>query len=150
MSNILQLSRTIHMPLWNEGMQERVMVYWRERGFSFSETDGDFLKATRGSMWGNLTALNPRKIQATLSVARTSPSELLCLLEIDTRFQMILEWDIRYWEMELETLESYLFRNDTRDLIWQEFERDGARALALWIATAGILGRRLPDRWKQK
>ncbi len=126
------------------------MAYWRERGFSFIETEGDHLQATRGSLWGNLTAFDPKKLRATLSIARTSPAEILCLLEIDTTFQVIVEWDVRYWELEFETFESYLFRNDEKEQLWREFERDCTRSFALWIATGGILGGRLTDRWKQK
>ncbi|MDX1931607.1 MAG: hypothetical protein SFU56_03290 [Capsulimonadales bacterium] len=145
----LRLYRTIPLLPWNDGVRERIMSYWRDRHFLFIETDGDFLLARRGSLWGNLTAFDPRKLKTELSIARTTPTEVMCLLEIDPQYQVITEWNVRFWELELETLESFLYRNDTRDALWQEFERDSARANALWVATGGVLGGRLTDRWKK-
>jgi hypothetical protein len=149
MSETLRLSRTLTLLVWNEGVRERMMSYWRSRGFIFTETTDDFLKATRGSLWGNLTAFDSKKLLCTLSIARTSHTEVLCLLEIDTRYQIIVEWNRRYWELEFDTLESFLFRNDLREQEWRTFERDSSRAFALWMATGGLLGRHLTDRWRK-
>ena len=150
MNTPLRLSRTLPLAHWDDGVRERLMQFWRGRGFTFIEADGDFLQAKRGSLWGNLTAFDSKKLLTTLAIARPSPVEVLCLLEVDTRFQTLVEWNHAYWQLELDTQESFLFRNDLKEAIWHEFERDSRRAFAIWTATGGILGNKLTDRWKTR
>jgi hypothetical protein len=146
----VRVHRTISLLAWNDGVRERIMSYWRGRGFVFTDTDGDFLAARRGSLWGNMTAFDVAKLRATLSVARINPTEALFLMEVDTRFQVVVEWNLRYWELEMETLESFLRRNDLQERRWREFRRDSTRSFLLWGATGGLVGGRLPSRWRNE
>jgi hypothetical protein len=146
----VRIQRTIPLLAWDDGVRERVMSYWRGRGFVFHEIDGDFLAARRGSLRGNMTSFDPAKLRATLSIARANPADVLFLMEVDTRFQVIVEWDHRYWELEMETLESFLRRDDIQETRWKEFRRDSARSFLLWGATGGLMGKRLSSRWRER
>jgi hypothetical protein len=147
---MIRVQRTIPLLAWDDGVRERIMSYWRGRGFVFNQTDGDFLAARRGSLRGNVTSFDPAKLRATLSVARTNLTEVLFLMEVNTHFQVIVEWDRRYWELEMETLESFLRRDDLQEQRWKEFRRDSTRSFLLWGATGGLMGKRLSSRWKDR
>lgn len=140
--------RLLPISVWNDGVRGRLMQFWHGRGFTFTEIGGDYLRGTRGSTWDNLTSFDPGRLRTTLSIARPNPSEILCLLEIDTRFQFITEWNALYWDLELDTLESFLWRDDLREADWARYGRASTQANVLFSVSFGLLGNRVPPAWR--
>jgi hypothetical protein len=144
------LSRPYSVLAWNEGVQEHVMSFWRGRGFEFTQTKGDILTGHRGSLEANMYCISADKLLAELTIERVSPVEIRCTMCVNTIYQYIVEWNFFTWLLEMDTFESFLRHNDRREAEWQEFRRHCLGAYIFHLITLGILGRNVPDQWKQR
>jgi hypothetical protein len=144
------LSRTFPALAWDAAVRERVMTFWRGRGFEFTQSDGDILTGHRGSLEANLRCISADKLLADITIERTNPVEIHCTLCVNTIYQYIVEWNSFTWLLEMDTFASFLRHNDEREAEWQEFRRWCLGAYIFHLMTLGILGRNVPARWKQR
>lgn len=110
------------------------------------ETATENLQGRRGSLWGNMTSFDMGKLRAQLTVSRTGSTEIECVLDVDTRYQDITEWNKAYWHLEMDTLESYLLRGDLREDEWQKFQRSSRAAAWQWTLSLTQRGRKMPPK----
>jgi hypothetical protein len=93
-----------------------------------------------------MTSFDSSKLQATLSIVRNSPSEMYCVMIVDTSYQIITEWNEAYWRMEMDTLESWLLHHNKREAEWEEFNKQWRRAAVQWTRTVGRRGGKMPPQ----
>jgi hypothetical protein len=135
---------------WDERVRERIMSFWRGRGFRFTTSEGDVLRGRRGSIGANLCCISADMLMAEITIERTSPVEIRCTMRVDTRFQYIVEWNSFTWLLEMDTFARFLQHDDLREQEWREFRRDNLREYLFHMTSLGILGRRVSEKWKRR
>jgi len=117
--------RTLRVPEgWDAGAEERAVAFWQGRGFRFEDAPrGGSRVGRRGSLWGNLTSFDMGRLMATMTITSVSPTEAEFVMEVNTAWQIIPEWDRMYWLFELEAAGSWVLRGDAREEEWRAFER---------------------------
>lgn len=114
----LKISRSFVIPTLDEVIKNRIINYWGNRNAQFTKiTDTEF-HATRGSLLSNLTALNMSKLKTTIDISISENNQLTCTLNINTMFQQITNWNREYWDLELETFQSFLHEDNLREQEW--------------------------------
>ena len=109
----LELRQSVAIAEWNESVKQRILLYWQEHEFVFSESEGDILRGRRGNMRGNMTSFNMRKLLATLTVSRPSTMEILCVLEVNTIWQIISPANQATLQTEVDTFASLFEEQQT-------------------------------------
>jgi hypothetical protein len=140
----VKIEKEIDLPIWNEGVKQKVITYWSERGITFNDISGDVLTGRRGSVWGNLTSFDMSKLMARLTVSLAVPNTVSCVLDVNTILQGITEWNRAYWQLEMETFESFLLTGDKKDEVWRTFLKANKKASLAWTLSLGAAGRELP------
>ena len=135
---------------WDEAVRERVMGFWRGRGFTFTQTEGDTLTGHRGSLNANMRCISADCLLADITIERTNPIEIRCTLRVNTIYQYIVEWNSFTWLLEMDTFASFLRHDDLREEEWKEFRRWCLGSYLFHLATLGTLGRNVPDWWKKR
>ncbi len=124
------------------GWQESAKTFWSVRGFRFSQSMTESLKARRGTKIGNLS-FNMTHIPATLSIERVSVQSVLVTLKIDTREHALTEWNYKWWSLEMEFFESFLLVGDDQSNRWDVFQLAYKKASWQWFFSAGTRGRHI-------
>jgi hypothetical protein len=140
----VKFEKVIDLPVWDEEARRKVISYWSERGVTFVDTSGDVLVGKRGSLWGNLTSFDMSKLMAKLTVSPVSPDTVSCVLEVNTILQGVTEWNRAYWQLELETFESFLLTGDKKEEVWLNFLKANRKASVEWALSLGTRGREIP------
>ena len=125
---LMEFQKSIEIKEWDKETKRKVIDFWQERGVMFTETEGDILRGWRGSLWDNLTSFDMSRLLATVTVSKTSPTEIRCVLSVNTIMQIISQWNRAYWQLEMNTLESWLLSGDKKEVQWQEFLRSTYKA----------------------
>jgi hypothetical protein len=86
------------------------------------------------------------KLRATMTISRIDLTIVEFLMEVDTLGQSITEWNEAYWQMELDTLETWLLEGDKQEEEWQEFNGQWRKAAATWTLTFGLGGNKMPPK----
>lgn len=150
MENLFQLQvvKTMHIPIWDQQVEEKAVAFWQERGINFSEKTPRRLLGNRGSIWGNLTSFDMSKLitNLTLTISPMEPYEVSCCLDVDTRFQVVTEWNKEYWQLEMDTFESYLLYGDQKKGGWDQLRRESRALDYLWVLSLGWIERRPPHK----
>ena len=141
----MEIHRTVRLPEWSEELKTKAIRFWQQRRFRFDIVDGTTLTGRRGSIWGNLVSFDMSKLIACLTLTRVGDSNLMCVLDVNPVLQTITEWNRAYWELEMDTLESWMLRDDLRQDEWSAFLRASRRASLLWVFSLGLAGTRMPD-----
>jgi hypothetical protein len=144
MNQKLQIIKIIQVPVWDEQVRQKVIGFWQGRGITFREVTDSLLSGHRGSFWGNLTSYDMSKLLADLTIRKTKANEISCQLDVDTCGQDITEWNKAYWQLELDTLESYLLYGDQKTEEWKQFLRNSRAAAWQWSLSLTWLGRKMP------
>jgi hypothetical protein len=140
--------KMIELPYWGIAEREKVVSYWKEQRFAFTKVGDDLLTARRGNIFGNLFSFDSRKLMARLVITRPEPTSIWCVMEVNTAFQEIVEWNIVYWQLEMATLESWLLQGDRRTEHWELFMRAYREAALTWIKSGTRKGRSVPPELK--
>lgn len=140
----MEISKLVSLPRWDGEQRRRAIQFWMDRGFRFRQADSDPLVARRGSLWGNLTSYDMGKLAATLTIECKSPDAIECVMVVNTVFQDITEWNQAYWQLEMESFESWLLHGDKKEAEWSEFLNGSRRAAIEWTLSCGRFGRKMP------
>jgi hypothetical protein len=138
-----QITKTIQAA-WTEGSRQKLISFWSARRFRFSEASAASLIATRGHILWNLVSYDSTRLRAELSICSSEPDRIALMLTVHTAFQQITEWSRAFWDLEMETCESFLLCGDLRDVEWVEFMKAYRRAAIIWTLTLTLGGRRIP------
>jgi hypothetical protein len=136
----MRLARTFDVPPLPEGgfgdYLDLAAEYWQARGFRLERVGPD-LHGRRGSVWGNLVSFDMSRLLATVRV-HIERGHLVCVLDVDTRFQHVTRANVCYWELELEILERYVLHGKLDEATWRWFHKRERRATLLGILTLGM------------
>jgi hypothetical protein len=141
---IVAIEKTFRIPLWDEFVKFKTIDFWTRRRIKFTETIGDTLIGTRGSLFGNLTSFDMGKLSSKLSISVSPQNTLYCLLEVNTFMQKITEYDQAWWDLEMKTFESFLLESDEQEARWKEFNTNHKKATLIWNFSFGICGHKIP------
>ncbi len=143
---MLQFVKVIQVPVWDEQAKQKVIIFWQGRGITLKEVSDSRLRGHRGSLLGNLTSYDMSRLLADLTISQIEPNRISCQFDIDTRYQDITEWNKAHWELELDTLESYLLHGDKKEEEWQQFRKGSKAAAWQWSLSFTWLGRKMPRK----
>lgn len=144
----LQVVKTMYISTWNEQVKAGVIAFWQGRGISFDEVTDSYFKGHRGSVWGNLTSFDMSKLitDLTLTISPMEPYKVICSLDVDTRFQIVTDWNKEYWQLELDTFESYLLHGDQKKGEWDQLRKESKALDGLWVLSLGWFRHRIPRK----
>lgn len=144
----IKVEKRLQVPVWDEAQKKRVIDFWSRRRIIFSETADDTLIGTRGNWCGNLTSFDMSKLISKLTITFLKQNELYCVLHINTTFQVITEYNRAWWDLEMDTFESFLLRNDEQEQKWEKFNVAYKKAAWAWSFSRGIKGNKMPPEEK--
>ncbi|MCW3062781.1 MAG: YopJ Serine/Threonine acetyltransferase protein [Capsulimonas sp.] len=136
----MKITKAISIPNWNDEARDTAIAYWQSRGIVFTDVSEDRLTGKRGSPWGNMTSFDMSKLVAILMIDHVKDGEVICVLDVDTSFQAITEWNAAYWGLEMDTFESVLLHGDAREQEWREFQKNSRAAAWRWTLSFTLLG----------
>src|SRR5438105_2728451 len=126
-----------------EAVRQRAVGYWSRRGMVFREAGEALLTGSRGSVWGNLISFDPSELMAEVTITFDDSAGVRCVLVVDRSFQIVTDWNRAWWELELETFESFLVSRDEQPHRWQVFKEAHRRAAWDWALSVGMRGRKI-------
>jgi hypothetical protein len=126
------------IPKWDEEAKRKVVSFWTERGVRFGEISDRRLVGNRGSILGNMTSFDMAELRTKVIIQVSESDECECVLDVNTAFQIITEWNRQHWELELQTFESYIVRGDERQDDWRAYETMAKKANVTVIVAAVI------------
>ena len=138
------VEKKFRVPIWDEAVKRNAIDFWSRRRITFSETSANTLVGTRGSLFGNLFTFDMSKLIANLKITASEQNELHCVLHVNTVFQWITEYNRAWWNLEMETFESFLLQEDEQGEKWKKFGVGHKKAVWLWSFTFGIGDRKMP------
>jgi hypothetical protein len=139
----IRTERRFEIPKWDDAMRQKAMDYWSRRGVSFFEVTESTLAGKRGNILGNLLSFDMSNLLAILYIGVSLKNEIHCVLDVDTVLQHVTEYNRAWWNLELETFESFLLRNDEQTAKWQVFLQSHYSASLAWTFSLGMLGNRM-------
>ena len=146
----MHMSRELRLPTWDKSTAQVAATYLSSRGFRNPQMlAGPVIRGTRGSWLGNLTSFDMTKLKATVSIS-PSASGALVDLDVNTRGQLITEWNVAVWRLELVELQRVLRGAGHIGEVWSRFNRAARSGAARWVMTLATGGRDLADTWEQE
>lgn len=142
------VEKTFQIPIWDEFTRYKMIDYWSRRGIRFSESLGTTLKGRRGSWLGNITSFDMSKLMSELTINVSAENQVYCVLQVNTFMQIITDYNRAWWNLEMETFESYLLQTDEQDERWKRFRANDKKAAIAWTLTSGLVGNRIPPEEK--
>lgn len=88
------------------------------------------------------------RLRADLNICAPKQDRIELILTVNTKFQMVAEWNRAVWDLEMATCESFLLNDDRRESEWLGFMQAYRRAAILWTLTGALCGRRMPSKFK--
>lgn len=132
------------MPAWDDLLKRKAIDFWSRRRVVFSETSASLLVGKRGSILGNLISFDMSKLISRITISVSPQDEVECALSVNTVFQQITDYNRAWWDLELETFESFLLRNDELEERWKAFGVKYNRASWAWALSLGRKGNKMP------
>ena len=136
----MRIERRFLVPMWDESLTQKAIHFWSKRGVAFMRSEGNTLSGKRGSLLGNLFSYDMSKLISKLSISVSSDNELTCILDVNTVMQGITERNKEYWDLEMDTFESFLLRNDEQTENWDDFRKRNVLGAIIWTLTFGLFG----------
>jgi hypothetical protein len=144
----ITIEKTFQIPSWNEFARFKMIDFWSRRRVKFSDTFGNVLIGRRGNLLGNITSFDMSKLISKLTITVSTEHEVHCVLKVNTVMQIITEYNRAWWNLEMETFESYLLQSDEQDERWEKFEVNNKKAAIVWTLTSGLIGNKIPPEEK--
>ena len=132
--------KTVPAGEWHDALKEHIVAFWEARGFRFDDPDARVLIATRGSLWGNCTSFDMSKLITRLEVRYLDTSEIECVMNVNTVFQIITPWNKEHWRLEMDTFENWFLIGDELQDEWQQYRRNSSRSDIQCVMTFGLYG----------
>lgn len=144
---MLEFGRTFVAPSgWDDAARSVAQVFWQHRHFAITRLDASGLAGRRGTLLGNLTSFDMRRVLATVNVSASGDSVSARVL-VDPRLQMITDWDRAFFRLELVEFQSLMQTGSGLQPVWADYQAAGKSA-ALWSAvTLGLAGAALSPEW---
>ena len=135
------------------GNWEQVSPFLASRDFLSRSISGDVWACARGTLWGNFTSFDMRKLRASLKLTNR---DIHCeaQMEIDRRFQVLTEFNQVVFALEFWTLNELLVRGlsdlpqDVRQ-VWDDYKPAAAKSAKTWALTQ-VGGQLLSEEWRQR
>jgi hypothetical protein len=144
----ITIERIFQLPIWDEFTRFKMIDFWSRRRIEFSESSENTLKGKRGSLLGNITSFDMSKLMSELTITISAENRVHCELEVNTFMQIITEYNKAWWNLEMETFESYLLQTDEQDERWRRFKAIDKKAAIAWTLTSGLVGNKIPPEEK--
>ena len=140
---IIRIERRFEIPKWDDVVRRKAVDFWSRRGVSFFDQTECTLAGRRGSILGNLISFKMSDLLSSLWIGISPKNEVHCVLDVDTILQRITEYNRTWWDLEMETFESFLLRNDEQEAKWRLFLLSNYNASLAWTFSFGMLGNRM-------
>jgi hypothetical protein len=140
----LEITKTIPQD-WTEDSVSKLKAYWSGRGFEFTNDHTTPLSAKRGFILWNLITYNMARLATGLTICPGPSNQIFVTMKVCTMWQIITEWNRKYFDLEMEFCESFLESGDLRETEWETFTKGHRKANLLWSITLGICGHTLPS-----
>jgi hypothetical protein len=84
------------------------------------------------------------KLMSGITISVSPQNEVECQLQVNTIFQIITDYNKAWWNLEMETFETFLLRNDEQEERWKVFRANHKRAAQAWSLSFGLRGNKIP------
>jgi hypothetical protein len=137
------IEKTFQIPVWDEFVKFRTIDFWTRHRIKFTETLGNKLIGTRGSLFGNLISFDMSRLTSKLSISVSPQNTVCCLLEVNTFMQKITEYDRAWWDLEMEIFKTFLLKADEQEARWKKFNTNHKKATLKWNFSLGTCGNKI-------
>ena len=144
----ITVEKTFQIPIWDEFTRFKMVDFWSRRRIEFSENSGNTLKGKRGSLLGNFTSFDMSKLMSELTISVSAENQVHCVLKVNTIMQIITDYNKAWWNLEMESFQSYLLKTDEQNERWERFRANDKKAAIAWALTSGLVGNRIPPEEK--
>lgn len=148
----MKLRRRMLLTAWDEESTRVTVEYLKRRGFADArisdKTDAAGVVGSRGSWLGNFTSFDMTKLRAKIQVSSTKAGDARVELDVNTIGQIITQWNVAVWRLELIELRQLLCGLGPIDDIWSRFAKGDRSAVAAFAVTAGFRGHSLVGTWE--
>lgn len=134
------ISKKFKLEEWNDSTEEKILSFWVQRNIKFDTSIKNHYEGKRGSLWGNLNSFDMSKLSTKINIMRNDNNEIICQLEVMTFGQIITKKNKKYWELELESFESAMLKNDYKEAEWEAYNKKVVGNDLLGTLMAIILG----------
>jgi hypothetical protein len=101
--------KSIAIEEWNDETKQRIIAFWEKRRMVFTDTQGDTLRARRGNLLGNLTAVfDMSRVVTTLTVVTAGPQWIQCMMDVDASQRNLTVANNAFLNNEMEAFAAYL------------------------------------------
>lgn len=107
----LVLRKDIQISGWDADMAAQVISYWSSRLFDIHEEPDGTIRGHRGSMWGNATSFDMRKVIADIRITHDPSGSCSCVLSINTILQVITPCNKAFFQLEMDAFESLVLHS---------------------------------------
>ena len=125
------ISKNFCVPEHDDSLNERIIKFWSGRGINLLKDTKSSLTGKRGNFLGNLISYDTSKLITKLTV-KIENGRIICEFNINTVFQYITNLNKKFWELELETFESFILNNENQDELWKEYYKESRRSNFIW------------------
>jgi len=128
----MKISKVIILPDQNCVTNQQILNFWQNRNVKILLNSKNQFIGERGTIFGNLLSFNMNRLITNIIISKNH-TELICELNINTIFQTITKWNKEYWDLELNTFESVLLKNDYREQEWTEYFKKARKSNFRWV-----------------
>ncbi len=142
----MKITKQLEVHCWDQDAANKAIAFWNRRGFRNAAINSNLeLVGTRGSWFGNFTSFNMSKLKTSLTMSSPKSDQVVVELDVNTLGQLITEWNLAYWRLEIIELHTILLGEGNISDLWHRFQRNSRRASILWMFSFMTLGQHLPE-----
>ena len=127
----MKISKSFKVEKWDKETKKRVLSFWKDRGFSINKMLENTFEGKRGTIIGNIFSYDMSKIITKIKI-KYIDGEIRCEYNIKKFGQIITKWNKKYWDLEVETFESVLFKENHMELEWKDYNKIARKRNILW------------------
>lgn len=135
----MKISKKFNISKYDDSTQQQIKSFWKGRKFKFNNISDNYYEGKRGSIWGNLSSFDMSNLITKLHITRDESNEISCELDIKTFGQQITVWNKEFWQLELDTFESVLLRNDYKETEWEKYNISSTQKDFLWMIKYAVI-----------
>ena len=144
----IKIEKLFEIPFWDEFVKFNLVRFWTNRGIKFDQITDTILTGKRGNLFGNFISFDMSKLMSKLVITVSPENEIHCVLDVDTFMQKITEYNLAWFDLEMDTFQSYMMDFDEQDERWTRFDANYKKAAWIWSLSLGIHGDKIPPEEK--
>lgn len=148
MNTDISIKLDFAIPLLSENeVVNQSLEYWKEQGFVCKRLNEN-ISGARGSIKGNKTAFDMRKILSTIEID-TNGKVVSCTMNVNGIYQMFSAWNLTAFQLDLLLFRKHLI-GENLQFLRDEFEKDAYSSNLASTLTSGLVDKDISMKWTEK